>query len=109
MSALTGYTIKQELNKKPKLEKKESMGCPQLSYLNLEFCDKITDEGVIALADNCLQLSSLDLGRHNKITDDGVTMLREARPNIKINGVLGGGAGGVAVENKEVNYVQLRF
>ena len=47
--------------------------CPQLSSLNLGYCKKITDAGVIGLGQGgCPQLSSLNLIRCDKITDAGV-------------------------------------
>ena len=50
--------------------------CPRLSTLNLEYCSKITDAGVIALT-QCPQLSTLNLRWCNKITDAGVIALRQ--------------------------------
>ena len=38
-----------------------SKGCTQLSSLNLECCNQITDAGVIALTKGYPQLSSLNL------------------------------------------------
>ena len=51
-------------------------GCPQLSCLNLTWCCEITDAGVIALGQGgCPQLSSLNLSYCDRITDAGVIAL----------------------------------
>ena len=53
--------------------------CTQLSSLNLDGCNKITDAGMIALGQGgCPQLSSLSLWRCYQITDAAKRMLREA-------------------------------
>ena len=54
-------------------------GCPQLSCLNLKMCEQITDAGVIALCQGgCPQLSSLDLSNCDRITDEVMMAIKAA-------------------------------
>jgi bacterioferritin-associated ferredoxin len=43
-----------------------------LTFLNLTWCDKITDEGVRAVVSSCTALQSLSLFCCYKVTDEGV-------------------------------------
>ena len=53
----------------------------QLTSLNLEGCEEITDLAPLA---DMTQLTSLDLGWCTQITDEGLAAFRAARPDVKI-------------------------
>eukprot|EP00941_MAST-03F_sp_MAST-3F-sp1_P003092 g3092.t1 len=55
---------------------------PRLGVLNVSACKDISDDGLLFLAKGCPNLTSLNLWRVNKITNDGVKALAE-RLNLK--------------------------
>ncbi len=56
--------------------------CPQLTSLYLSGCGNITDVGARALAEHCPQLTSLDLSLCKRITDIGVQAVAEHCPQL---------------------------
>jgi hypothetical protein len=66
-----------------------SKRCPQLSSLNLEFCEQITDACVIALSKGCPQLFSLGLDGCHEITDAAVIALSRGCPELSSLGLDG--------------------
>jgi hypothetical protein len=57
---------------------------PQLTSLNISYCEKVTDVGVRAVS-SMPQLTSLDISYCEKVTAAGVQVLRTAAPNLHID------------------------
>ncbi|KAF5749087.1 hypothetical protein HS088_TW04G01049 [Tripterygium wilfordii] len=61
--------------------------CCQLQYLNLGWCENVTDIGVMSLAYGCPNLRSLDLCSCVLITDDSVIALANRCPHLRSLGL----------------------
>ena len=60
-------------------------GCPQLTSLHLDGCDRITDVAVQAVATGCPQLTSLHLHGCDRITDVAVQAVATGCPQLTIS------------------------
>ncbi|THU50310.1 hypothetical protein C4D60_Mb06t18860 [Musa balbisiana] len=64
-----------------------SFNCPKLQYLNLGWCEDISDEGVTNLAVGCPDLRALDLCGCVRITDKSVIALANGCPHLRSLGL----------------------
>ncbi|CAD5178631.1 unnamed protein product [Musa acuminata subsp. malaccensis] len=64
-----------------------SFNCPKLQYLNLGWCEDISDEGVTNLAVGCPDLRALDLCGCVHITDKSVIALANGCPHLRSLGL----------------------
>ncbi|KAJ0795796.1 putative leucine-rich repeat domain superfamily [Helianthus annuus] len=78
-------------------------GCPNLNAIDLFQCISVTDESVIALANNCLHLRSLGLCHCHSITDRAMYALARGRVKSKDEEVLGGSVK-TQYENLDISY-----
>ncbi|MED6225378.1 hypothetical protein PIB30_093028 [Stylosanthes scabra] len=60
-----------------------SKSCYNLKELNLEYCDKITDNGVKQLVENCKQLRMISLMCCPKVTCDVVAWMISSSPSLR--------------------------
>ena len=57
-------------------------GCPDLQFLNLSTCDKITNKAIEAVAVGCPALESLNVSKCSKLTKDSISLV--ARSCLKL-------------------------
>jgi hypothetical protein len=61
---------------------KLATGCPHLTSLNLELCRQLTDEGLEKIGDGCPKLAMLDIGFCTNITDASLARIAAGCPNL---------------------------